>query len=322
MNDMKIVDMHCDTLLVLRMTGKNLDNIGGHINVEKLRLGGSLLQCFAIYTPTGPEAKIYRISESPWDFFNFVADNYEKQLELCAEHIAPMRSVAQFRENMQQGKISSMLTLEDAVCLEGDMERLDKLFQRGVRMVSLTWNHENSLAYPNSSVPEAHAKGLKAFGFEVVERMNELGMIVDVSHLSEGGFYDVAGHSRKPFVASHSCARALCEHSRNLTDHQLRTLADCGGVCGINFYSAFLSPESEYTKNEEILRHMEYVANKAGIETVALGSDFDGITCGLEMKDYSGMARLAELVADRFGGDAADKILSRNALRVFEEVLN
>ena len=321
MNDMKIVDMHCDTLLVLRMTGKNLDNIGGHINVEKLRRGGSLLQCFAIYTPVEAEAKVYRLSESPWDYFNFVADLYDKQLELCSGDIAPMRSMADLRQNMQQGKISSMLTLEDCICLEGDMSRLDRLFERGVRMASITWNYENSLAYPNSSVPEAHAKGLKNFGFDVVERMNELGMVIDVSHLSEGGFYDVAGHSRKPFVASHSCARALCDHSRNLTDHQLRTLADCGGVCGINFYSAFLSPEAEFSKNEDILRHMEYVMNKAGIESVALGSDFDGITCGLELEDYSGMAKLSDLIADRFGFDAAEKILSGNALRVFEEVL-
>ena len=214
-----------------------------------------------------------------------------------------------------------MLTLEDAVCLEGDISRLYKLYDRGVRMIALTWNHENSLAFPNSPEPELHAKGMKDFGFEVVDAMNSLGMVVDVSHLSEGGFYDVARASRKPFVASHSCARALCGHSRNLTDAQLRTLGELGCVCGINFYSAFLSPGSDFSRSEDILRHIEYVANKAGIETVALGSDFDGIDCGLEMEDYSGMAHLAELIADRFGGDDADRILGKNALRVFEEVI-
>lgn len=321
MNDMKIVDMHCDTLLVLRMTGGRLADIGGHINMEKLRRGGALLQCFAIFTPTGPEAKIYRLSESPWDFFNAAADNFDEQMKLCAEHIAPMRSMADFRQNMAQGKVSAMLTLEDAVCLEGDISRVYKLYERGVRMVTLTWNYENTLAFPHSPEPEKHALGLKDFGLEVLDKMNSLGMVADVSHLSEGGFYDVAEHSRRPFVASHSCARALCDHSRNLSDKQLRTLGEKGGVCGVNFYSAFLSPESEFSRNEEILRHMEHIINKAGIEACALGSDFDGITCGLEMQDYSGMAHLSDMIADRFGGDNADRILSKNALRVFEEVI-
>lgn len=314
--------MHCDTLLVLRTTGRNLDEIDAHINVEKLRRGGAMLQCFAIFTPTGPEARIYRLSESPWEYFLNTAQLFENQLQRCSAELAPMRSMAELRRNMAEGKISAMLTLEDAVCLDGDISRVQTLYDKGVRMVTLTWNYENSLAYPNSPDPELHAKGLKDFGIEAVCEMNRLGMIVDVSHLSEGGFYDVAHHSTKPFVASHSCARAVCEHSRSLTDKQLRTLADCGGVCGVNFYSAFLSPESEYSRNEEILLHMEHIVNKAGVESVALGSDFDGISCGLEMKDYAGMARLSELIAGRFGADNADRILSGNALRVFGDVLN
>lgn len=322
MMDMKIADLHCDTLLVLRMTGRNLDEIDAHINVEKLRRGGAMLQCFAVFTPTGPEAKIYRLSESPWEFFLNSAELFEKQLARCAGDIAPMRSMEDFRRNMAEGKISAMLTLEDAVCLEGDITRVQQLHDRGVRLVTLTWNYENSLAYPNSPEPELHAKGLKDFGFEVLSEMERLGMVVDVSHLSEGGFDDVASFCRKPFVASHSCARALCEHSRSLTDRQLHVLGDCGGVCGVNFYSAFLSPCSEYSRNEEILHHMEYIANKAGMEALAIGSDFDGIGCSLELKDYSGMAQLSQLIADRFGYDNADRILSGNALRVLSDILD
>lgn len=322
MNVMRIVDLHCDTLLVLRMTGRNLDEIDAHINIEKLRRGGAMLQCFAIFTPTGPEARIYRLSESPWEYFLNTAQLFENQLQRCSADLAPMHSMPDLRRNMADGKISAMLTLEDAACIDGDISRVKALYDKGVRMVTLTWNYENSLAFPNSPDPELHAKGLKDFGIEAVSEMNRLGMIVDVSHLSEGGFYDVAHHSTKPFVASHSCARAVCENSRSLTDKQLRTLADCGGICGVNFYSGFLSPESEYSRNEEIIRHMEHIANKAGIESLAIGSDFDGITCELEMRDYSGMARLTELIADRFGADNADRILSGNALRVFGDNLN
>jgi len=321
MNDMKIVDMHCDTLLQLRMSGRKLEDFGGHISMEKLRRGGALLQCFAVFTPTGPEARIYRLSESPWDFFNNVADIFDEQMKLCSSDIAPMGSMADFEKNSAEGKVSAMLTLEDAVCLEGDIGRVQQLYERGVRLVTLTWNYENSLAYPNSEDESLHQKGLKEFGFEAIDRMASLGMVVDVSHLSEGGFYDVARANPKPFVASHSCCRALSEHSRSLTDKQLHTLGDLGCVCGINFYSEFLRRGSEHSLNEDILRHMEYAVNKAGIEAVALGSDFDGIHCTLEMGDYSGMAKLSELVAARFGYDAAEKILSKNALRVFREVI-
>ncbi len=321
MNDMKIVDMHCDTLLQLRMTGRRFEDFGGHISMEKLRRGGALLQCFAVFTPTGPEAKIYRLSESAWDFFNKAADIFDEQIKLCASDIAPMCSMADFEKNLSEGKVSAMLTLEDAICLEGDISRVQKLYDRGVRLVTLTWNYENSLAYPHSEDESLHRKGLKDFGFEVIDAMARLGMVADVSHLSEGGFYDVARANTKPFVASHSCCRALSDHSRSLTDKQLHTLGDLGCVCGINFYSDFLCRGSEYSRNEDILRHMEYAVNHAGIEAVALGSDFDGIHCALEMQDYSGMAKLSELIAARFGYDDAEKILSKNALRVFREVI-
>ena len=131
----------------------------------------------------------------------------------------------------------------------------------------------------------------------------------------------MARENKKPFAASHSCARALCDHSRNLTDEQLRALGDMGGMCGVNFYSRFLRLNAEYTPNEDILRHMEYIANHAGMEAVALGSDFDGINCTLEMQDYGGLARLGERIADRFGSDNAEKIFCRNALRVFADVI-
>ena len=134
-------------------------------------------------------------------------------------------------------------------------------------------------------------------------------------------FWDVVQESRAPFVASHSCARALCDHSRNLTDAQLRALGDAGGVCGVNFCSRFLKPDSTHTENADILRHMAHIADKAGIEAVALGSDFDGIDCTLEMGDYTGLPHLAEQIADRFGYDAADKICRDNALRVLADVL-
>ncbi|MBQ1788298.1 MAG: membrane dipeptidase, partial [Erysipelotrichaceae bacterium] len=193
-------------------------------------------------------------------------------------------------------------------------------YNDGVRIMTLTWNYENSLGFPNSRDPELHKKGLKPFGIEAVRRMNELGMIVDVSHLSEGGFYDVAKHSEKPFVATHSCSRALCSHQRNLTDDQLRTLADCGGVVGINFNGPFLADGAQEIDTDAIVRHAQHMYNVAGIDTLAWGSDFDGIGNDLEIRDASGIQLLYEALKEHYSEEDLEKIFYRNVLRVYKEV--
>ena len=163
-------------------------------------------------------------------------------------------------------------------------------------------------------------RGLKPFGEEVVAKMNELGMIIDTSHLSEGGFYDVAKLSKQPFVASHSCARALCNHRRNLTDDQLKTLGNAGGVVGVNFYNYFLKEDSEYATIEQIIDHLVYMKDKAGIDALGFGSDFDGIEDNGELVNYSGFTRLLSAMEKKFTDDEIDKICSLNALRIIKDV--
>ena len=320
MNTMNIIDLHCDTLIKLHEQGCGLEDVQGQIDLDALRRGGALVQCFAVYTPTHEQVHKHKITTGPWEYFNTAADIFDREMEKHKELIRPVRCAADINENMDAGRISAMLTLEDGVCIDGRMERVQQLYDRGVRMIALTWNYENSIGFPNSADPELHALGLKPFGFEVVERMGELGMIVDVSHLSEGGFYDVAEAVKGPFAASHSCARALCKHSRNLTDRQLRILGDHGGVCGVNFYSSFLTG-TDCTAIDDILRHMEYIADKAGIEAVALGSDFDGIDCALELRDCAGLPSLAEAMESVFTDDEIDLISSKNALRVLRDTV-
>ena len=320
MNPM-FIDLHCDTLLTMQQEGCTLENAPGHISLEKLTNGGAMLQCFAAFIPSHDCAELYHIRENTWDFFLRQAALFEEMAGMYPDRLAPVRSTADIERNRREGRVSALLTVEDGACIEGRMERLQTMYDLGVRLITLTWNYENCLGYPNSPDPALHKKGLKDFGFEALSEMERLGIAVDVSHLSEGGFRDVAQESKKPFIASHSCARALCDHSRNLTDEQLRALGDAGGVCGVNFYSRFLRENADHTENADILCHMQYIADRAGIEAVALGSDFDGITCTLEMRDYSGLPRLAEQIADRFGADATEKICYRNALRVFADVI-
>ena len=205
---------------------------------------------------------------------------------------------------------------------EGKAERLDEFYKKGVRLMSLTWNYENSVAYPNSDDPEIMKKGLKPFGIETVERMNEMGMIVDISHLSDGGIYDVFKYTKKPIVASHSNARGCCNHRRNLTDDMLRLLGENGGLTGLNYCAPFMSAEAEknnLTTCEDIVRQALYIKNKAGIDALAFGSDFDGIGNELDFGDYSGMPKVIEALEKHFTPDEIDKICWKNAYRVIGE---
>ena len=315
------IDLHCDTLFTLRREACTLEDAPGHINLEKLVNGGALLQCFAGFIPMHEAAAEYDIQAEPWEFFLEQAALFRQESLAYPDRLAPVNRFSDIEKNRAEGRVSAMLTVEDGACIDGDIARLHTMYDLGVRLITLTWNYENCLGYPNSPDPALHRKGLKEFGFMALEEMGRLGIVTDVSHLSEGGFWDVARESKKPFVASHSCARALCDHSRNLTDQQLRALGDAGGVCGVNFYSKFLRDEASHTTDEDILRHMEYIADHAGIEAVALGSDFDGIDCTLEMENYGGLVHLGERIADRFGTDNADKICCQNAMRVFRDVI-
>lgn len=321
MREPYFVDLHCDTLLCMQQEGNSLADASGHINLAGLLDAKALLQCFAAFIPMNNCAEQYGIRETPWEYFLLLADLFDREMEKHSALIRPVRSMGELMKNREEGLVSAMLTVEDGACIDGRIDRVKTLYDRGVRLITLTWNYENCIGFPNADDSRLHAKGLKPFGFDVLAEMDKLGIVVDVSHLSEGGFWDVVRAGTKPFVASHSCARALCGHRRNLTDDQLRALADRGGVCGVNFYADFLKKDAGHTENKDILRHMEHIVKVAGVETAALGSDFDGIDCTLEIRDYRGLPHLAECIADRFGSDAADKICRDNALRVLKDVI-
>lgn len=321
MNTPFVFDLHCDTILSLYLNGKNLNTWYGHINLSKLESFGKGVQSFALFLATHDAAREEGIVEPPYELFNSMCAIFDREVKENRSRIGQVRHYEDIRKNLAENRLSALLTLEDCVLFEGKIDRVDEVYEKGVRIAALTWNYENTLGFPNSTDENEHKKGLKPFGFEAVERMNELGIIIDVSHLSEGGFYDVVRVSRKPFIASHSCARALCDHSRNLTDEQLHVIGDRGGVCGVNFYSKFLVKDSDYTKAADIVRHMDYIRKKAGIEAVAFGSDFDGIDCELEFRDHAGLPMLINAMEKCFTDDEIELICNKNALRVFKEVV-
>ncbi|MDD7718372.1 MAG: membrane dipeptidase [Eubacteriaceae bacterium] len=314
---MRIADMHCDTLIEgWRHPERSFYDGDTSVNLKLLKENDSLVQFFAMYLSRN-EMK----TMDPYDILKGIYQYYKKQMDEYSDIISPVYSVQDILENREKGMLSAFLTVEDGVFIDGKIERVQEVYDMGVRLITPLWNFENSVGYPCSDNPEDHLKGLKPFGIQVVEKMNELGMIIDVSHMSEGGFYDVAKYSKTPFVASHSCARALCDHRRNLTDEQLKTLGEKGGVAGVNFECSFLKKGSERATFDQIIEHLVYMKDKAGIEAIGFGSDFDGIDDNGELINYSGFTPLLERMEKAFTCDEIDKICSGNALRVMKDVI-
>jgi len=313
-----LIDLHCDTLMLCALEdGYLLLQNSGCISLEKMQAGDMLAQCFAIFVLSGEAARQYGCSLSPYEYYQKALSAYKRQMQMNSDLILPALCAEDVLKNRAAGRMSSVLTVEDAVLLEGNIQRLQQLHEDGVRMMSLCWNYENELCYPNSDDKELMGRGLKEFGIECLEQMNALGIIADVSHLSEGGFWDVVRYSKKPFAASHSCAGTLCPHRRNLSDEQLGAIADCGGVVGVNFYPEFLSPDADGSM-EQVVRHIRHIHKVAGIDTLALGSDFDGFDGPCELDSCDKLPRLRAALERHFTQDELDKICTLNALRLFK----
>jgi membrane dipeptidase len=320
---MKIIDLHCDTILKIYEAEYNLgekinlqkNNI--HVDVEKLVAANSVAQFFALYIDL--EQK-YKNGEKTFEYCLDMLDCFYNQLQDNKEKISIARNYEEMNKNMKEGKISAFLTIEEGGALQGKLSNLRNFYRLGVRLITLTWNFPNEIGYPN--IEEKYTNmGLTDFGREVIQEMNKLGMIIDVSHLSDKGFYDVATLSKTPFIASHSNSRSAKVNSRNLTDDMIRILAQKGGVMGINFAGMFLSND-DISRVEDMVRHIKHIKNVGGIDVIALGTDFDGIEDDLEIKNIGEIGMLIRALGKNgFSDDEIDKISYKNASRIIREVM-
>ena len=321
---MKVVDMHCDTIGELwkaEKAGKpiSLRSNSLHIDLEKMQKGDYLLQNFAMFVFLGRE-------KDPLVNVLEMIDVYNRAMAENADIIGPVLNYEDIEKNRAAGKLSGMLTIEEGAVLKGNPYVVRSLYQLGVRMLTLTWNFENEIGYPNTIVkakdydPSRHY-GLKPDGIEIVREMNRVGMIVDVSHLGDDGFWDVVKYCDGPFVASHSNARAVCNHTRNMTDDMIRALADKGGVMGLNFCGDFLNPNGK-SRVEDMVRHAKHIINVGGSDILGLGTDYDGIDGDLELDHCDKMPLLAqEMERQGFSTQQIEKIFHGNVLRLYREVL-
>lgn len=323
---MKFVDMHCDTLMQAHFSKTpSLSELPkAMVDVKRMKEGGALAQFFAIFLPPVGAEKMLGLDKPIVDeeYIADLAQIFNQTMKDCADVIAPARNLNDILANEKNGKMSGILAIEDGRSVLGKLENIDRYYDMGVRYISLTWNHENCFGFPNSKDPEIMAKGLTPFGKEAVSYMFEKGILVDVSHLSDGGFKDVAALATKPFVATHSNLRSLSPHQRNLTDDMFKTLASKGGVAGINFGPEFLNADVTCKDSTVDLmsQHIRKMISIGGEEAVALGSDFDGIGGNLEINEISKMHLLFDRLAkDGLSQETIEKIAYKNVLRVIGE---
>lgn len=328
---MNIVDLHCDTLgELLKQKDRNeaydLYENEGHLDIRRMKEAGYLLQCFAAFVDM---EKV----QSPYERGRALAALYKELCSRYKAYIAPVYSFADIEKNRKNGLISAMLTIEEGGVLEGSHRHLEEFYEAGVRMITLTWNHPNEIGYPGcmeaTPLPEVHDwkttgayPGLTEKGITLVEQMEEKGILVDVSHLSDAGFWDVAAITHKPFIASHSNARSICGHKRNLSDAQIRTIAERGGVIGLNYCVDFLEDDAAKLSMESFIRHVKHIIRVGGEGVLALGSDFDGIDTNPVLRHMGELSGLFDAMQQSgIAPSVIDKIKGENALCMMKEVL-
>jgi len=314
-------DMHCDTITTLydRIANGSRETFREnslHIDFLKLEKSHYLLQNFAVFFDKQIwRDNLYQEAMRRIDFF-------KKELEQNDDLIRQITSFEDIINNEKENRISALLTLEGGESLDGNVDNLHIFHEKGVRMITLTWNYDNELGHCHFDI---EGKGLTKLGFEVVEQMEELHMIPDVSHGSDALFWDVCKTAKKPFVASHSNARSVYDRTRNMSDDMIHALANHGGVMGINFFAGFTSARSRENGMcymEDLLQHMKHVVNVGGIEVMGLGSDFDGIGTDVEWNDAGGMELLLDGIKKAgFSESQCDKICRENVLRLYKECL-
>ena len=351
-----VFDGHNDTLTKIRHGGPGAQRSFlerselGHLDLPRAREGGLVGGFFAIFTSSpnyervvgeilGPDGtvvaggwsiqlpgKLERRIAASWTL-SVMSDLFRLEAESDGD-LEVVRTVADLRRCLAEGTFAVILHIEGAESIDRNLEALDVFYEAGLRSLGPVWSrptifgHGVPFDFPRS--PDT-GPGLTAAGRRLVQRCNELGILIDLSHLNEKGFWDVARISDAPLVATHTCAWSLSPTPRNLTDTQLEAVGDSGGVVGINYAVAFLREDGNgsgevVTPLTEIVRHARYIVDRIGVEHVALGSDFDGAKIPDDLGDVSGLPRLIEACRDAgFEEKEIERIAYQNWVRVLEE---
>jgi membrane dipeptidase len=310
---MKFFDLHCDTLTETNRKNAQLLNYGGHLNLQRLSVFNPCVQFFAVFVDDILRGKV------AFDFFLNNAVFFDTQIKQNSEIIMKVKNAKDLETAEKTGKIGAVLTIEGSAGLGGKLENLHLAYECGVRLLTLTWNGE---CEAGEGVLSGSGNGLTAFGRELVVECERIGIIVDVSHLSDKSFEDVYKIASKPFIASHSNCRAVCAHPRNLTDAQINEIVRRGGIFGLNLCTKFLCAEPQKANCESIAQHIEHFLKLSGENCIALGCDYDGTDVPAELNKADKLIDLYHFLLKRgFSQKLVDKIFWGNAKAFFKRVL-
>jgi len=318
-----IIDGHCDSALDAIGVSETQPDMGirdlalrghdGHIDVPRLLEAGVATQIFALFTT---DTRVAEATAHTWRLLEAMED-------LCARcpSVRLVHSSAEIRQAKLDKVLGAILAIEGGEAIGSSLDSLRQFYKRGVRLMTLTWNRRNAIG---RGVGTEGSDGLSAFGRTVVAEMEHLGMIVDVSHLSDAALDDTLDICTRPLVASHSNAKALKQHRRNLSDDQARRIAATGGLIGITFAGSFIDEDPAKVTLARVLDHLDHMVEVAGIEHVGLGTDFDGFTAqyGTVMPDCTGLPALTAGLLERgYTKRDIELLMGQNWLRVIEAIL-
>lgn len=302
----RIYDLHCDTVHKIGEGGLRRIE-GSHVDLERLQKTGYGLMTFAAFVDAGR-------TDDPYGDCLRLLHTLREEIAANGDIAAPVLCAADIAKNEADGRVSALLSVEEGAVIEDEISRIGELYDLGVRMMTFTWNYDNDIATSSRGQSDG---GLTPFGYDFLAELERVGIIADVSHLSDAGFYDVAKAATRPFIASHSNARAVCAHERNLTDDMIRIVGQVGGVIGLNFCPPFIGGDSGLTM---LCRHAREIADCGGVECVSLGGDFDGIPDNPALPDCTATPRLADALRDfGFTSREVDLIMGGNARRFLSE---
>lgn len=307
---LKVFDGHCDTISHCYRSGISLRRNEGHLDLEQIGKYAGWAQFFAIFASQKWEKDpLWQVAQGQYAVFC-------RELELNSDLVTQCRTAEEIKKAWADGKMAALLSIEGAELLDCDLDKLETVHDWGVRAINLTWNHTNALSGTNV---EDNDKGLTEKGKAFACKMQELGMLIDVSHLSDPGFWDVIDLAQKPIFASHSNSWAICPHSRNLTDEQFTALVKNGGVAGLNMCDEFVG---EAPTIDTLVAHVEHWFGLGGEKNVSLGGDWDGIS-GMPagIHGIQDLGKLAErLLQLNYGEDRVNGLFYQNLMRVVSEV--
>ena len=312
--DAFLVDTHNDFIWQVYKKGVDFgkDNRSTQSDLPKFIEGGVDVQVFAIWIPTNKVRQSYSFTKGQIDRLRNIEEENNEQFEI-ADSFEDMKKI------LEAKKVCGLMSIEGGTAIGSDLDNINEFYELGVRYIGLTWNNSNNIGMSARDESRSGKEGgLTEFGFEVVNRMSEVGMLIDISHLGEGAFWDVIETTKNPIIASHSNCYKIHPHYRNLTDEQIKAIANGGGVVMLNFSTGFLGGSTV----DKIIEHIDHIKELVGVDYIGIGSDFDGgITAPVDLSDATQYPVLTKKLVDNgYTEEEIRKILGLNFIRVFKQV--